>query len=242
MKRYTILFVLFAFYMCCLVMQSCSTEGTDSYGKERALYFERRVKRVVGTSSEWVRVDTAVISITHHPDVDQIEHPFRICLVGDTLPTDTEYQVIMVDSLTNAREGMVTLPEKLIFRKGFIADSLYLTVHSNKVPEDGEYYITFRIVGNENFGIGYKGYTDIKLWFNNKNTKPDWWVTRIVEIYLGEWSPEKFNALVIATEGITSFEGLSASEMRLYSLMLKEDIQIKGLTEKDGSPMVVPIY
>ena len=64
----------------------------------------------------------------------------------------------------------------------------------------------------------------MKLWFNNKNSKPDWWDARVVEVYLGEWSPEKFETLVIATNGITSFEGLFAGEMRRYSLMLKDYI------------------
>lgn len=242
MKRYTFLFVLFFCYAFSLCMQSCDTEGTDAYGQDKFLYFERQVKRPSGTSYEWVRVDTAVISVAHYPNLEQIEHPFRVCLVGETLAADAEYKVTIVDSLTDMKEGMVTFPDKLIFKKGVIMDSLWLTIHSDKVTVDGEFYITLRVVENENFGVGYKGYTDVKLRFNNKNTKPDWWDARIVEVYLGEWSPEKFDALVIATGGITSFEGLFAGEMRLYSLMLKDYIEENGITEKDGEPMVVPIY
>lgn len=241
MKRY----ILFVLFICCvgsMCMQSCDTEGTDSYGQERFLYFERLVKRPTETSYEWVRVDTAVISVAHYPNMEQIEHPFRICLVGDMLTADAEYKVTVVDTLTNMGEGMITFPEKLIFKKGVTADSLWLTIHSDKVPEGGEFYVTVRVVENENFGVGYKGYTDVKLWFNNKNSKPDWWDDRVVEVYLGEWSPEKFETLVIATNGITSFEGLFAGEMRRYSLMLKDYIEENGITEKNGDPMIVPVY
>lgn len=242
MKRYTFLFILFACYVCSLCMQSCTTEGTELYGQERFLYIERQVKRGEGINREWVRVDTAVVSIAHHPNVEQIEQPFRICLVGDTLVADAEYKMIVVDTLTSMEDGMVTLPDKFIFKKGVVADSLWLTIHADKVPDNGEFYITLRIVGNENFGVGYKGYTDVKLWFNNKNTKPDWWNSRVVDVYLGEWSPEKFNTLVLATDGVASFEGLTASVMRLYSLMLKDYIEENGITEANGDPMVVPIY
>ncbi len=242
MRKYTFLFVLFTCYVCSLCIQSCSTEGTEGYGQERFLYIERQVKRGEGINWEWVRVDTAVVSIAHHPNTERIEYPFRVCLIGDTLSADAEYKMTIVDTLTSVGDGMVTLPDKFIFKKGVVSDSLWLTIHADKVPENGEFYITLRIVENENFGVGYKGYTDVKLWFNNMNTKPDWWDSRIVDVYLGEWSSEKFNTLVIATGGITSFEGLAASEMRLYSLMLKDYIEEKGVTEANGDPMVVPIY
>lgn len=220
------------------LIQSCDTLKIDSYGNERALYFERYITEGKG----WKYVDTAVLSLINYPNRDLIMHPFRVCLIGDTLPEDVEYSVMVVDSLTTAREGMVTLPERIVFQKGRVIDSLWLTVHADRLGKNKEYYITYQLMANANFGVGYKGYTQVKLWFHNRSSQPLWWTQRVVDVYLGVWSAKKFETLIIATEGINSFEGLSASEMRYYSLLLKEYIRVNGITETDGSPMIVPIY
>lgn len=237
MNRHIGIMLVFALVLIGLV-QSCDTMKVEPFGEERALYFEKRVY----VDNEWKTVDTAVIAITNYPGQEELRHPFRICLIGDVLPEDTEYSLVEVDSMTTARKGMVTLPERLVFRKGVVADSLWLTLHTTQVGVDEEYYITFRLVPDANFGAGLKGYQEVKLWFNNKQIIPLWWDKRVVQVYLGEWSPKKFETLVLATGGINSFEGLSASEMRRYALVLKDYIRANGTTEADGSPMIVPIY
>ncbi len=241
MKKYTCLFLLLIGLVLPLCIQSCSTSETDVFGKERLLYFERQVKRPTDLSYEWVRVDTAVISVTHYPGEEKIEHPFRVVLIGDTLQEDAEYRVIVVDTLTNAREGMVTYPEKLYFRKGMVMDSLWMTIHTGEVEKDKEFYITLRLIANENFGIGYRGYSDVRLRFNNKASQPEWWDNRVEEVYLGAWSEKKFETFVLAT-GLTSFEGMAAGEMRFYSLKVKEYVGANNVTEDDGTPMMIPIY
>ena len=240
MKRYIYLFILFVFFGSGLLVQSCDTLDTETFGNENALYFERSVYNKA--ENVHVRVDTAQLSITHYPGMEQIEHPFRILLIGDTLPEAREYKLEIVDSLTNIEDGIVTLPEKPLFREGVVTDSLRVTIHATKIPKDKEFYITFRLVANENFGVGYKGYTDVKLWVNNKQSKPSWWDNSIKEVYLGPWSSKKFETLVIATKGINSFEGLSATMKRVYALQLKDYIEKEGITEENGDPMIIPIY
>ena len=71
---------------------------------------------------------------------------------------------------------------------------------------------------------------------------PPWWDYKIVEVYLGEWSQKKMETLYIATDGINSFENLRATERRYYALQLKQYIEKNGITEEDGTPMMVPIY
>ena len=239
-KIYIILLLLgFALPMC---MQSCSTTETDAFGNERFLYFERQVKRYVSELSyEWERVDTAVISVTHYPGEEVIEHPFRVVLIGDTLQEDQEYRVTIVDTLTSVKEGMVTYPEKLYFRKGMVMDTLWMTIHADKVEKNKEFYITLRLIANENFAVGYRGYSDVKLRFNNKASRPGGGDDRVIEVYLGPWSEKKFETFVLAT-GLTSFEGMAAGEMRLYSLRMKEYVAENNVTEADGSPMIIPIY
>lgn len=241
MKKIYIFLLLWVGFVLPLCIQSCSTTETDVFGNGRFLYFERQVKRTTELSYEWVRVDTAVISITHYPGEEVIEHPFRVVLIGDTLQEELEYCVTIVDSLTDVKEGMVTYPEKLYFRKGVVMDSLWMTIHTDKVEKDKEFYITLRLIANENFGVGYRGYSDVKLRFNNKASRPDWWDDRVEEVYLGTWSEKKFETFVLAT-GLTSFDGMSAGEMRLYSLKMKEYVAENNVTEADGSPMIIPIY
>ena len=242
MKR-IIIFLLFGFCLLFLsVFQGCSTEEVESWRTERALYFERDVFNE--EEYIWERVDTALISIPNYFGQNEILHYFKINLLGDTLSVDTEYALVVVGSMSTAKEGMVTLPDKLVFHKGVVSDSLVLKVHEDKVPEGEEYTITYRLVPNEHFILGYKGYLQVTLRFNNRESCPPWWKNDplIEDVYLGKWSQEKMEALYIATGGISSFENLGATERRYYSLQLKRYIEENGITEKDGSPMVVPIY
>ena len=235
------IFLLLGFYLLLVgIFQSCSTEEIESWKTERALYFEKHVFNE--ERYEWERIDTASISITNYFGQDEIKHYFKINLLGDTLKVDMEYALVVVDSMTTAKEGMVTLPEKVVFRKGVVSDSLVLTVHADKVPEGEEYKITYRLIPNEYFILGYKGYLQVSLRFNNKVMCPPWWDYKIVEVYLGEWSQKKMETLYIATDGINSFENLRATERRYYALQLKQYIEKNGITEEDGTPMMVPIY
>ncbi len=222
------------------VFQGCSTEEIESWKTERALYFEKRMRNL--ESHSWERVDTASISIPNYFNQDEIKHYFKINLLGDTLSIDTEYALIVVDSMTTAEEGMVTLPENIVFHKGVISDSLALTVHADKVPEGKAYKITYRLLPNEHFMLGYKDYLQVILHFNNKESCPPWWDARIVEVYLGKWSQKKMETLYIATGGISSFENFGATECRYYALQLKLYIEKNGVTEENGEPMMVPIY
>jgi len=183
----------------------------------------------------YVRRDTVNLSLTHYVGVNEVRYPFKILLVGDLLTEDTEYKVVRVDSLSTAKEGMVTLPDKLLFRKGVSADSLWVTIYKDKVEKNEEYCIAYQLVDNENFDAGYAGYTTVKVWFNNSVSKPLWWDEEIERVFLGKWSQEKFEALVLVT-GILSFEGLSATEKRRYSLRLKEYIEDNDLS------MELPVY
>ena len=94
----------------------------------------------------------------------------------------------------------------------------------------------------ENFALGYVGYRDVKIRFNDKIVKPLWWTDDVVKGYLGEYSFEKFETIVLANEGFTTFDGLSGTEKRKIALNTKDYIALHGITEKDGSPMYIPIY
>ncbi|MFR7877602.1 MAG: DUF4843 domain-containing protein [Butyricimonas paravirosa] len=52
--------------------------------------------------SERYRLDTVNYSFSHYVGVEDIEHQFKINLIGNLLEEDAEYKVIVVDSLTTA--------------------------------------------------------------------------------------------------------------------------------------------
>lgn len=85
----------------CLMMltllQSCDKQEVFSYESEHALFFERW-KQV--SLSERYRLDTVNYSFSHYVGVEDIEHQFKINLIGNLLEEDAEYKVIVVDSLT----------------------------------------------------------------------------------------------------------------------------------------------
>ena len=95
---------------------------------------------------------------------------------------------------------------------------------------------------NENFGLGYIGYTDVRVRFNDMKMKPLWWTKEIELAFLGPYSYEKLEAIVAANEGFTTFEGLDITTRRKIALNTKEYIRKHGITEANGDAMVIPIY
>lgn len=226
-----IFFIVFIFQI-----QGCDSSKVDYYNGNRALYFEREQFVISESGSgSYVRLDTVSLNLSYYPGINEVRHPFKIRLIGNVLSEDTEYAMMKIDSLSTAKEEMVSLPDRLLFKKGVVVDSLWVTIHKDKVETGGEYYVTYKLIENENFTIGYTGYTMVKVRFNNLVQAPLWWDEDIVNIFLGEWSQEKFETLVQVT-GLFTFEGLSETEKRKYSLQLKEYI------EENNLPMTVPVY
>ena len=147
-----------------------------------------------------------------------------------------------MDSLTTALPVQYTLPEHPMFHEGQSTDVFSVVLRKTESLKDKEVYLTLRLVENENFALGYVGYRDVKIRFNDKIVKPLWWTDDVVKGYLGEYSFEKFETIVLANEGFTTFDGLSGTEKRKIALNTKDYIALHGITEKDGSPMYIPIY
>ena len=115
-------------------------------------------------------------------------------------------------------------------------------VHKTPVLKDKSVHLTLRLVENENFGLGYMGYTDVRIRFNDMPTQPTWWTKEVELAFLGPYSYEKLETIVAANEGFTTFEGLSLTEKRKIALNTKEYISEHGITEKNGDPMEIPVY
>ena len=61
--------------------------------------------------------------------------------------------------MTTATEDQYTIKNP-VFRKGRSSDSLSVVVHKTPALKDKSVHLTLRLVENENFGLGYMGYTD----------------------------------------------------------------------------------
>lgn len=221
------------------LFQSCDTREIESYDAGRALFFERW-KQVTVAQRE--RIDTVAYSFSHYVGKTELVHPFKINLIGGLLTEDTEYDVIVVDSLTTALPEQYSLPEPPVFHKGQASDVLNVTLYKKPSLQEKEVYLTLRLVATGNFGLGYVTYSDVKIRFNDKKVKPIWWTEEVETAYLGIYSYKKLETIIAANEGFITFEGLSGTEKRKIALNTKIYIADKKITEVDGSAMLIPMY
>lgn len=224
-------------------LQSCSEEEVPTYSYDKCLYFHRYMQNEEG---ERVRVDTVDMSFSHHYGITEFTQEFYLGLIGDTLSSDMEYKLEVVEKETTAKPDQYSLPEKLIFHKGTEKDILNITVYKDKMAKDEQAVLVLRLVENENFKVGYSAvgdsYTKIKFRFNNKISRPLWWKGDISNVFFGEYSYKKFETIILANPGFTTVEGMGSAEIRKIALNAKKYIEENGITEEDGSPMEFPIY
>lgn len=231
-KTGTLLFVVSLFAM---PITSCSEAEMQVFESKHGIYFPISEKDKRG-------IDSAYVSFFQNPGKDRIIVPFKIMLIGDLLTEDTEYKLEVIDSLTTALPEEYALPEKMLFRKGRNADTLYVTVFNKDRLSDTDVRVAFNVVENENFRAGYYNMQKIKIRFDNIIGKPLWWDKSIELIYLGTFSVEKYQLFIRASGGEITAEGLEAWELRKICLYMKKLIEKEGITEEDGSPMEIVSY
>lgn len=135
------------------LLQSCDKQEVFSY--ESSMHCFLSCWKQVSLSERY-RLDTVNYSFSHYVGVEDIEHQFKINLIGNLLEEDAEYKVIVVDSLTTATENQYTIKNP-IFRKGRSSDSLSVVVHKTPALKDKSVHLTLRLVENENFRIRIYG-------------------------------------------------------------------------------------
>lgn len=237
MKKYNLSAIKTITLSCALFVAlstGCKEEMTDTYIAKHSIFFPKKDKANK-------RIDTVYVSFFNNPGKDELKVPFKINLIGNILDSDTEYSVEVIDSLTTAVAGEYALPEKILFRKGVPTDSLYITIFKKESLLTKSATVTLQIAENENFRVGYSDRQQIKLRFDNIISKPSWWNKEIESVYLGKFSPKKYQ-LYIETSGKTSTEGLEGWQLREICLKMKKRIEEEKITEEDGSPMEIKSY
>ncbi len=226
-----------------LTVMSCNESDTITFGDENYIYFD---KYTPGTTD---RIDTVKYSFSYFPTEDKIVHHFKVSLIGHYLTEDKEYKIEVLDGededgvpYTTALSDHYEITETPIFRKDRVSDTLTVTLFKDKVKEGEEYYLTLRLVANENFGLGYYDYKDVKIRYNNADEKPLWWNAEITATIFGEYSKEKLHTIMLANPGFVSTEGMGLTEMRKIALKTKDYIAENNIKEADGTDMTMPIY
>ncbi len=224
MKTYIIL--IFSF----IILWACSEDKTYEYRSGKYLYFTKPELRDSATT----------LSFTHYPGATEKEIGIEVTLTGDLVSEATPYQLRIDTDSTTADAEQYSFDLIQEFPAHQTKDTVYINLF-NKGLDGKEVTLYIRIVENENFTPGLKAYQAARVVFNNINSKPDWWTTEIVTLFLGEWSAKKYTEFIISSGGITDLTGYDFTVIRKICLKFKNDIKIKGITDEDGKPMELPV-
>ena len=229
-KYLTLLFIVL------VAISSCALDEIETYNGKNLLYFEDESWE----NSEVIIVDTVEISSTLFPGQKTYTHYFLIHRIG--MPKAAEFRVEIDDTLSEGDDisSYISVPEISTFKDGQESDSLAVTFNIEAIKAGERGSITYRLVKTDFFDIYDEEFSTVKIWFNNIPTKPLWWDNRISQVFLGEYSVKKLSEFILFT-GVADFTSLPDDNKR-YRLCreFKKHIAENGITEEDGSPMIIP--
>ncbi len=216
-----------------LLGSGCGHEEIEPYASKDKIWFTQQ-------NEDNEPVNDIVRSFSLYPGEETLDVAFEVNLIGTVADYDRTYQVVVVDSLTTAVASEYEIHPQ-IFRAGQVRDELCVTLRKSERLLTEQVKLTLRIVDNETFEPGYSNSLQVSVSFNDITTRPDWWTDDIARSYFGEYSKEKFEAFY-EYSGRNEIEGLEPSELRKLLLGFKEYIRENGITEADGSAMIIPVY
>lgn len=230
---------------CVLQLTSCKVDDIETYrSKDNALWFDYWGDWDDELES-YIRLDTTEISATFFPGEESYTHYFKINLIGSMLSEPKAYKMVLVDSLSD-KEALkyIKVSENPLFGAGVVADSLEVKFQFTDIPKGFRGRVVYEMVASDFFRMGFKGYNRIRVWVNNNISRPLWWRAEITDVYLGEFSPKKFEEFVRHT-GKTTLEGIDSFNRRKICLDFKKHVLINGIMDEDEDgnkfPMEIPI-
>lgn len=243
-KYINVLFISLGIF-CTLQLPSCKIDDIETYkSTDNALWFDYWGDWDDELES-YIRFDTTEISATFFPGKDSYTHYFKINLIGSMLSEPKAYKIELVDSLSN-KEALkyIKVPKIPLFGADVVSDSLAVVFQFTGIPEGFRGRLVYDMVESDFFRMGFKGYNRIIVWVNNIISKPLWWKAEITDVYLGKFSPKKFEEFVRHT-GKTTLEGVDSFNRRKICLDFKKHVETSGLLDKDENgnefPMEIPI-
>ncbi len=202
MKKYFILLLGL------LSLFACKEDELELYKADNYLDFVQNSEK-----------DSLSLSFFFHPGKDEIKIPLEIALTGDLLNEDKEFK-LSIDESSIATEDDVLFPEKFVFGANKTIDTVYFTLKKSAKLESDTCKLVLRIDDNNNFKRGIKEYSLRKIYFTSVVSKPLWWDVEIENIYLGEFTPAKYNLFCKVT-GVSDLSDSKPSMIRQYALTFK---------------------
>lgn len=231
-NRYiTVSSLLFLFFIIGIqMMTGCKKQESEIFFGKNSIYFPNENGQ-----------DTLRFSFSHYPGTDKFDAEFQVILIGDLLTEDKEYKIRIVDTLTTA----LPTEYKIIsskFRAGLPSDSLYVQFFRSERMKTQEVKVVFEIEGNDNFDPGYFDRQTIQIVWDAIESQPAWWTKNITDTYLGVYSSKKLETFIKAT-GVTMISAdMEIWEKTNLCRQTHAYILANGITEEDGSPMIIVRY
>lgn len=217
MRYIFILTILFS------VFYSCNEDKLDTYDAERYIYFSN-------TST-----DSIVESFFFYPDVNSLEKRIEIGYAGKEITGNLKYRIEVDQDLTTASAGDYSFSNEQVWETGKDKDTLVLTLNKTPNLDDKQVRLVLKIVASDDFNVGPLSNTRLIINVTSMAIPPTWWNYIIEAAYLGKYSEAKYAEFIKAT-GISSMEGMSASDMRYYSLKFK--YYLANIKNETGEPVM----
>ena len=166
------------------------------------------------------------------------------------LTQDCPITLSIVDSLSGMlKDGKVVsplsnedfdFPSSMVFHKGVEVDSIFVVLKKTPKLDNAYCRVVLQIESNEYFMVGETTYCQAKIYFTSAISTPAWWNEKIVDYYLGEFSPKKYEVFCREIK-VTDLMDVEEKYIREYALQFKRYLEANPEYEADGSRMVVSV-
>ncbi len=219
MKRTILLFLLAA-----LSFSSCNEKMIPEFGYDRYIYMD----------GDEQTFSFSFISTTE----DTYRLAIPLTFAGRPLTEDLTYAVSVDPSSTLIAGTEYEFPD-LIFRKGYLKDTLYLTLHRTERMSENTFTLKFDLASNENFQATQTGKLTAEVSVSDILSQPLWWNQLVIDNYLGEYSDKKYELFV--QHGYAGDFGALEADMKYYYAM-KFKMYLESNPQYDNGELItVPV-
>ncbi len=219
MKRTILLFLLAA-----LSFSSCNEKMIPEFGYDRYIYMD----------GDEQTFSFSFISTTE----DTYRLAIPLTFAGRPLTEDLTYAVSVDPSSTLIAGTEYEFPD-LIFRKGYLKDTLYLTLHRTERMSENTFTLKFDLASNENFQATQTGKLTAEVSVSDILSQPLWWNQQVIDNYLGEYSDKKYELFV--QHGYAGDFGALEADMKYYYAM-KFKMYLESNPQYDNGELItVPV-
>jgi hypothetical protein len=226
MKKYLFIFLL------TLLFASCETEEVALYDSSNYISFMTRQQ------------DTVILSFFLLGNLSEYDYPVVVRYTGMPTTTAQPFVVSIMNESTTMPSDKISLPSALTFQPMQAQDTFYVKLTNFAELQTTNKIVTLALHENTHFLLGDKNYRTLHVVVNDNVAKPDWWTSRVVSYFLGDYSDKKFRRLMEVV--YPDLSNTSESWIRAWALEFK--IYLARMveagtpeTEDDGSLMSVPV-